>query len=83
MEAAEVVVGKVEGEGGPQVFPLFRESAGQPGHPLHVGADGEVVPLDVAGADPGFIGRAVNGAELPAGGPSERLEVVVVGMLAG
>ena len=51
MNPAEIVVHVVKGDRGNVVFDLLREGIGKPGEAAHLHPHGEVLPLDVAGAD--------------------------------
>src|ERR1035437_2010315 len=58
VNSAEVVVGEVEAVRGPKILPLLRERVRQPREAAHLQTDGEILALDVAGANLRRIGIA-------------------------
>jgi len=56
VDAAEVVVGKPQAVGAPQVVPLLAEGIRQSGHAAHLHSDGEVLAFHVRRADPALFG---------------------------
>jgi len=60
MNAAEIVVRKVQRQGRLEIRQLLREGVRQPGEPAAHHPDSEVLPLDVTGADMGRRGIPVN-----------------------
>jgi len=67
MDAAEVVVGEVQAEGGPQVLPLLAEGIRQAGKPANLHPHREVLALHNRSADTLGIGAAHDWDHLRAG----------------
>lgn len=60
MNAAEVVIGKVESNGMAVVLYLLGESIGEPGKPPHRHAHGEVLAFDIGRANVSGIGNTTD-----------------------
>ena len=58
MDAAEVVIGEVERDCEPEVFPLLGKAQCKTSQPLDLRPHGQIRSLDVAGRDHGRIGIA-------------------------
>ena len=58
VNAAEVVEGEPQAVGAPQVVPLLAEGIGKARHAAHLHTDGEILALDMAGANPLLFGVA-------------------------
>lgn len=58
MNTAEIVVHVVQGDSSNMIFDLLRERVGEPSEAAHLHSHGEVLALDIAGADVLRIGLA-------------------------
>lgn len=56
MNPAKIIEGKVQRESGPVVFELLREAIRQPGETSNLHPHGEVLALDIRGANAARVG---------------------------
>jgi hypothetical protein len=72
VRANEVLVGEVQRDCRDVILELLSEAVGQPREPAHAYQHREVLALDVAGADPRWVGVAALDVDVGAAAPSRR-----------